>query len=54
MIALDHRTDDDKRCTPLVVNEANDSWSFYGLGTHAGASARSALSVLRSSHCQAR
>jgi hypothetical protein len=36
LIALGHRTDDDKRCTLLVVNEADGSWSFYGLGASAG------------------
>jgi len=36
LIALGRRTDDDKRCTLLVVSEADGSWSFYGLGALAG------------------
>ncbi|MGH3814312.1 MAG: hypothetical protein ACRDUV_17985 [Pseudonocardiaceae bacterium] len=36
LIALCRRTDDDKRCTLLVVSEADGSWSFYGLGALAG------------------
>lgn len=36
LIALGRRTDDDKRCTLLVVNEADGSWSFHGLGALAG------------------
>ena len=35
-MALVHRTDNDKHCTLLVVNEADDSWSFHGLGASAG------------------
>jgi hypothetical protein len=35
LIALGRRTDD-KRCTLLVVSEADGSWSFYGLGALAG------------------
>jgi hypothetical protein len=36
LIALGRRTDDDTRCTLLVVSEADGSWSFYGLGALAG------------------
>jgi hypothetical protein len=36
LIALGRRTDDDKRCTLLVGNEADGSWSFHGLGALAG------------------
>lgn len=36
LVALGRRTDNDKRCTLLVVNEADGSWSFYGLGASAG------------------
>jgi hypothetical protein len=36
LIALGRRTDDDKRCTLLVVSEADGSWSFYGLGALTG------------------
>jgi hypothetical protein len=36
LIALGRRTDNDKRCTLLVVNEADGSWSFHGLGASAG------------------
>ena len=36
VIALGRRTDNDERCTLLVVNEADGSWSFYGLGASAG------------------
>ena len=32
LVALGRRTDNDKRCTLLVVNEADGSWSFHGLG----------------------
>jgi hypothetical protein len=35
LVALGRRTDNDKRCS-LVVNEADGSWSFYGLGASAG------------------
>jgi hypothetical protein len=30
-MALGRRTDNDQRCTLLVVNEADVSWSFHGL-----------------------
>jgi hypothetical protein len=36
LMALGRRTDDDKRCTLLVVNEADGSWSFHGLGALVG------------------
>jgi hypothetical protein len=36
VIALGRRTDNDKRCSLLVVNEADGAWSFYGLGASAG------------------
>jgi hypothetical protein len=36
LVALGRRTDDDKRCSLVVVNEADGSWSFYGLGASAG------------------
>jgi hypothetical protein len=36
LVVLGSRTDNDKRCTLLVVNEADGSWSFYGLGASAG------------------
>ena len=36
VIALGRRTDNDERCTLLVVSEADGSWSFYGLGASAG------------------
>lgn len=36
LIALGRRTDDDKRCTLLVVSEADGSWSFHGLGALVG------------------
>ena len=36
MVALGRRTDNDKRGTLLVVNEADGSWSFHGLGASAG------------------
>jgi hypothetical protein len=36
LIALGRRTDNDKHCTLLVVNEADGSWSFHGLGASAG------------------
>jgi hypothetical protein len=36
LIALGRRTDNDKRCTLLVINEADGSWSFHGLGASAG------------------
>ena len=36
LIALGRRTDNDKRGTLLVVNEADGSWSFHGLGASAG------------------
>jgi hypothetical protein len=36
VIALGRRTDNDERCSLLVVSEADGSWSFYGLGASAG------------------
>jgi hypothetical protein len=36
LVALGRRTDNDKRGTLLVVNEADGSWSFHGLGASAG------------------
>ena len=36
LVALGRRTDNDECCTLLVVNEADDSWSFHGLGASAG------------------
>jgi hypothetical protein len=36
LVVLGRRTDNDERCTLLVVNEADGSWSFYGLGASAG------------------
>ena len=36
LIALGRRSDNDERCTLLVVNEADGSWSFHGLGASAG------------------
>jgi hypothetical protein len=36
LIALGRRTDDDTRCTLLVVNEADGSWSFHCLGALVG------------------
>ncbi|MBV9730641.1 MAG: hypothetical protein JO309_14800 [Pseudonocardiales bacterium] len=33
LIALGRRTDDDKRCTLLVVSEADGSWSSGPAGT---------------------
>ncbi|MGH4010659.1 MAG: hypothetical protein ACRDTH_21275 [Pseudonocardiaceae bacterium] len=36
LVALGRRTDNDKRCTLLVVHEADGAWSFYGLGASAG------------------
>jgi hypothetical protein len=36
LIALGRRSDNGERCTLLVVNEANGSWSFHGLGASAG------------------
>ena len=32
MTALGRRTDSGERCTLLVINEIDDSWSFHGLG----------------------
>jgi hypothetical protein len=32
LTAQGRRTDDDSRCTLLVINEADGSWSFHGLG----------------------
>ena len=36
LIALGRRTDSGERCTLLVVNDADGSWSFHGLGASAG------------------
>jgi hypothetical protein len=36
LVALGRRTDNDERGTLLVVNEADGSWSFHGLGASAG------------------
>jgi hypothetical protein len=36
LIALGRRSDSGERCTLLVVNEADGSWSFHGLGAPAG------------------
>ena len=36
LIALGRRSDSGERCTLLVVNEADGSWSFDGLGASAG------------------
>jgi hypothetical protein len=36
LVALGRRTDNDKRCTLLVVNEADGPWSFHGLGASTG------------------
>ena len=36
MVALGRRTDNGERGTLLVVNEADGSWSFHGLGASAG------------------
>jgi hypothetical protein len=36
LIALGRRTDNENRCTLLVVNEADGSWSFHGLGASVG------------------
>jgi hypothetical protein len=36
LVVLGRRTDNDKRGTLLVVNEADGSWSFHGLGASAG------------------
>jgi hypothetical protein len=36
LVVLGRRTDNDKRCTLLVVNEGDGSWSFHGLGASAG------------------
>jgi hypothetical protein len=36
LVVLGRRTDNDKRCTLLVVNEADGSWSFHALGASAG------------------
>jgi hypothetical protein len=30
--AQGHRTDDDSRCTLLVIHEADGSWAIHGLG----------------------
>ncbi len=32
MTALGRRTDSGERCTLLVINELDGSWSFHGLG----------------------
>ena len=36
LIALGRRSDSGERCTLLVVNEADGSWSFHALGASAG------------------
>jgi hypothetical protein len=36
LVVLGRRTDNDQRCTLLVVNEADGSWSFHGLGAAVG------------------
>jgi hypothetical protein len=36
LIALGRRSDNGERCTLLVINEADGSWSFHGLGASAG------------------
>jgi hypothetical protein len=36
LVALGRRTDNDQRGTLLVINEADGSWSFHGLGASAG------------------
>ncbi|MGH4010647.1 MAG: hypothetical protein ACRDTH_21215 [Pseudonocardiaceae bacterium] len=36
LVALGRRTDNDQRGTLLVVNDADGSWSFHGLGASAG------------------
>jgi hypothetical protein len=36
LVVLGRRTDNDQRCTLLVVSEADGSWSFHGLGASAG------------------
>jgi hypothetical protein len=36
LVALGRRTDNDQRGTLLVVNEADGSWAFHGLGASAG------------------
>jgi hypothetical protein len=36
LVALGRRSDNGERCTLLVVNEADGSWSFHGLGASAG------------------
>ena len=36
LIALGRRSDSGERCTLLVVNEADGSWSFHGLGASVG------------------
>jgi hypothetical protein len=36
LVVLGRRTDNDQRGTLLVVNEADGSWSFHGLGASAG------------------
>jgi hypothetical protein len=36
LVALGRRTDNDKRCTLLVIHEADGSWSFHSLGASAG------------------
>jgi hypothetical protein len=32
LTAQGRRTDDGSRCTLLLINEADGSWSFHGLG----------------------
>jgi hypothetical protein len=36
LVALGRRSDSGERCTLLVVNEADGSWSFHGRGASAG------------------
>jgi hypothetical protein len=36
LIALGRRSDSGERCTLLVINEADGSWSFHSLGASAG------------------
>ena len=36
LIALGRRSDSGERCTLLVVNEADGSWSCHGLGAAVG------------------
>ncbi|HSL09037.1 MAG TPA: hypothetical protein VK887_13840 [Pseudonocardiaceae bacterium] len=36
LIALGRRSDSGERCTLLVTNEVDGSWSFHGLGAAVG------------------